>query len=1347
MSHTATLGRRGFVPVLVLALFAGLLSWTSAMPSARADTATRAQQAADLLSKQVRQSREASTTTVSNLYDYLLAFAIAGDGDQAYPAGRAWSMLDSLSARVSFADGSVTQSKVSVSGVPLAAVTSFDDLSKVVHIAAVYHQDPSNFGGRDVTTSMLAYAAGSTLPGWFRSSLTGTGLTTTISQARGILALDAIGNAQASAAATALIGKQLASGAFATTATGTAASLEPTLYAIAALVAEGSPASVTAAQSAATYVASTQAADGTFSGSTAPALVGLAASVLATADQPDAAAKAKNYVVGLQAQVSEAADPLYGGGIAPTATARAAIVDGTYSSSTFSAVVTPTLRGIFALSTKTMGDVRLADVGTPRPAVTGDDTFKNTACTGNEGVTVVVDTGYLTPDGTDPVTVRCALGSQATGWAALENAGILVESVPSYLGSALCKLQSVPSQGYPFCWTGEGYWSYWHAKPGEVWIYSQQGASGRTPEAGSVDGWRFVPLNGAGVPPRVGPTFADGIDVTAPILAFTSGPEGTVLGGKKLVFTYTVDDSGAQLECRLDDQAWAACDSPATWDAAQQTQTLRDVPDGDHTLTVRATDSWGNSSTITRAFTVVPDTVAPTVTITSGPGTRTNVTSASFTMTVDDADATVQCRLDDAEWGACTSRTSHTLTGLTAGDHVFSYRATDLSDNTGTVSYSWTIDPSAPPVVQITSGPSGYGSQPYSSSKTSVSVGFKVNEAGTVASTECRLDDTDWAACTSRTTATFSGLSLADGSHFVQVRATNAAGSTSAVATYTWTVDTVAPVVAVTSQPPAETAQKKATIAFTVTDTSPVYLQNCSIDGAAAAPCSSPLNLTGLGLGDHSVQITVRDVAYNYGTPTTTVSWKVVEPVAATVATPTVSSIGAVAARASARVTAGNLDQSVVATVTSGATTVFTSPAQSLAAGSSDELTFDLSSLASHSDYQVTITSTDANGAAVASEATTFTTLALAASVVGINVSSLEPRAVTVRADVIAGDLAADVWVEYRANAGASQSTAKTSVVAGTAVSSRDFRLTGLGYGTSYEYRVWASNAAGTTQSEWGSFTTPRPGAPSVTLTGTPSTVVARNAFTRSWKVTGEYTSVVASGAWSGALPASGSQKVTVWYGGNTYTYRLTATGPGGSTTATMTIRVLWPAATLRPTVATSPLVTGSYVTVRSSGLGAGEAYTIRRGTDIVYRGKAPASGVVSRSVLVPAALAQGTVTFSITGSQSNRYGSVKVPVAKRNRTLGVTLKHKAVRAGYIQTVTVSGLVPGERVTVLHQGARRSPVKAVADKNGRYTVKYLVGPYTGTKTVTVKGMVSTRQGKATFRITPRNGSQGGVKGA
>lgn len=115
-------------------------------------------------------------------------------------------------------------------------------------------------------------------------------------------------------------------------------------------------------------------------------------------------------------------------------------------------------------------------------------TWSPGACPGSAGVTVVVDFAGLGPA---PI-VRCALGSQSNGMAALSNAGFAVSSEAG--PGTVCRLDGQPAEGFPFCWLTGGYWSYWRASnPGAPWAFSETGAGVGPLVPGSVEGWAWAP--------------------------------------------------------------------------------------------------------------------------------------------------------------------------------------------------------------------------------------------------------------------------------------------------------------------------------------------------------------------------------------------------------------------------------------------------------------------------------------------------------------------------------------------------------------------------------------------------------------------------------------------------------------------------------------------------------------------------------------------------------------------------------------------------------------------------------------------------------------------------------------
>ena len=128
-----------------------------------------------------------------------------------------------------------------------------------------------------------------------------------------------------------------------------------------------------------------------------------------------------------------------------------------------------------------------ASCTTPPPP----STWTPGACPTDSGVTVVVDFAELSDD----VVVRCALGAQASGFDALQNAGFAVgQQTPGQAApGALCQIDALPAEGYPYCWSTGGYWSYWKAdSPGASGGFAPVGPADGPLEEGSVEGWAWA---------------------------------------------------------------------------------------------------------------------------------------------------------------------------------------------------------------------------------------------------------------------------------------------------------------------------------------------------------------------------------------------------------------------------------------------------------------------------------------------------------------------------------------------------------------------------------------------------------------------------------------------------------------------------------------------------------------------------------------------------------------------------------------------------------------------------------------------------------------------------------------
>ena len=146
------------------------------------------------------------------------------------------------------------------------------------------------------------------------------------------------------------------------------------------------------------------------------------------------------------------------------------------------------------------------------------------------------------------------------------------------------------------------------------------------------------------------------------------------------------------------------------------------------------------------------------------------------------------------------------------------------------------------------------------------------------ATLECSLDGAAYAACTSP--KQYSSLAL--GSHELRVRAIDPAGNVDATpATYSWSVvpDTTAPETALGSgAPPATTTSRVATFTFSGTDNADSAGQltfECSLNGGAFTPCTSPKDYADLPVASHSFRVRAKDTTGNVDDSPASYFWTV----------------------------------------------------------------------------------------------------------------------------------------------------------------------------------------------------------------------------------------------------------------------------------------------------------------------------------------------------------------------------------------------------------------------------------------------------------------------------------------
>lgn len=225
---------------------------------------------------------------------------------------------------------------------------------------------------------------------------------------------------------------------------------------------------------------------------------------------------------------------------------------------------------------------------------------------------------------------------------------------------------------------------------------------------------------------------------------------------------------------------------------------------------------------------------------------------------------------------------------------------------------------------------------------------------------------------------------------------------------------------------------------------------------------------------------------------------------------------------------------------------------------------------------------------------------------------------------------------------------------------------------------------------------------------------------------------VRASGAWHGKRPKRGSRTVKIKKLGRNI-FRLTATNINGSDVAKVKVRAQRAPKQLTVTLPAEALEVDKLVRVKADGLDPKERFKVFLDDQLLVKGFADRRGDVSKLVRIPRLTKEGHHVLTVRGSTETRFGSLDVLVL-RPKQLGVTVEKKKLKVNSDQTVTVTGLVEGESLTLTYLG--QTLVEGQADTQGRFVYTFFVGAESGTKTVEVRGGIAGRMGDATFQVAP-----------
>jgi hypothetical protein len=265
----------------------------------------------------------------------------------------------------------------------------------------------------------------------------------------------------------------------------------------------------------------------------------------------------------------------------------------------------------------------------------------------------------------------------------------------------------------------------------------------------------------------------------------------------------------------------------------------------------------------------------PAPTLLSSPPDPSTSRTATFEFAEPSAES-FRCRLDESPYAPCSSPA--TYQGLADGPHVFRVRGVGADGDVGPATqYRWMI---AGPAATISSGP------PSPTRATTATFTFE----GGMAAAECRLDGQPFAPCTSPVFF----ASLSDGEHTFRVRPLASDGAPGASVEWAWTIDTVAPSVAVADGPTGVVRAQSAQFTFTTSETASA---SCRLDETAWRPCVSPVSYDALKEGAHALEVRAVDPAGNAGGARRTWRVDVTPPTVRLPAAPTVEASGPTGAR------------------------------------------------------------------------------------------------------------------------------------------------------------------------------------------------------------------------------------------------------------------------------------------------------------------------------------------------------------------------------------------------------------------------------------------------------------------
>ncbi len=277
-------------------------------------------------------------------------------------------------------------------------------------------------------------------------------------------------------------------------------------------------------------------------------------------------------------------------------------------------------------------------------------------------------------------------------------------------------------------------------------------------------------------------------------LVSVSGVSSKYKGGSTLSFNYAASDatSGlASLELYFSFAGGPFAkikDLSLTGTSNSMTLPTADVTDA--VIRIDAIDSAGNTTSVSTAAFEIDSTAPAASTIARTSSAITNNPSITLSATCTGiTDLIVGEAVTGAEtsgWTTCATALTYTLSGTTQGTRTIKVFARDDVGNVSSVSTESLTYDTTSPVASITANPA------LNSSETSFAFQFSGTDnvsAPASLTFTCSLNGASFASCSSPSATS----SFVTGSNNFRVRATDEAGNTSAITTYTWNFDASVP--------------------------------------------------------------------------------------------------------------------------------------------------------------------------------------------------------------------------------------------------------------------------------------------------------------------------------------------------------------------------------------------------------------------------------------------------------------------------------------------------------------------------------------------------------------------------